>query len=129
MLRGWGAPWEVLRSPLMLFRSKGVKGCPGGLVGGGAVVGEAGWGPRPESRMSADEKAGGLTGVRWGAQVTLSGPGAGAGPVRGRGCCLATEGWEEPGCRALQEPGVDTGCHPQGAARAEGTGLAAAPGT
>lgn len=70
MLRGWGALWEVLRSPLMLLRSKGVKGCPGRLVGeavvGEAVVGEAGWGPGPESRMSADEKAGGLTGERWG---------------------------------------------------------------
>ena len=36
MLRGCGAPWEVLRSPLMLLSSKGVKGCPG-------RGGRAGW--------------------------------------------------------------------------------------
>lgn len=70
MLRGWDAPWEVLRSPLTLLRSKGVKGCRGRLVGeavvGEAVVGEAGWEARPEIRMSADENAGGLTGVRQG---------------------------------------------------------------
>lgn len=70
MLRSWDAPWEVLRSPLTLLRSKGVKGCPGRLVGeavvGEAVVGEAGWEARPEIRMSADENAGGLTGVRQG---------------------------------------------------------------
>ena len=75
MLRSWDAPWEVLRSPLTLLRSKGVKGCRGRLVGeavvgeavvGEAVVGEAGWEARPEIRMSADENARGLTGVRQG---------------------------------------------------------------
>lgn len=44
MLRGWGAPWEVLRSPWMLLRSKGVKGCPGRLVGEAVV--ESGVGAR-----------------------------------------------------------------------------------
>lgn len=38
----------------------------GEAVVGEAVVGEAGWEARPESRMSADENAGGLTGVRQG---------------------------------------------------------------
>lgn len=48
MLRGCGAPWEVLRSPLMLLSSKGVKGCPGrggrgGWEAGPVEAGAAAW--------------------------------------------------------------------------------------
>lgn len=71
-------PLEVLRSPLMLLSSKGVKGCPG-------RGGRAGW-RRPGTEA-----------------------GAAAWP-RGREGAWMLDVWRG----ALQEPGVDAGCHPQG---------------
>ena len=66
--------------------------------------------------------------------MTLSGPGAGTGPSTGQELLPGHGGREvgrnlHVGRGALQEPGVDTGCHPQGAARVEGAGLATARDT